>query len=383
MQIASRMDDIPLSSIRKVFDRANRLIAQGREVIHLTSGLPDFDTPAHIKAAAVEALDRGEVKYTANRGIPRLLEAISTKLEQDNGLVYDPQSEICVTVGVAEALIMSFMAVLNPGDEVIAPSPYFPFYRYAARMSEARLVEVPLRAENGFQPDPADLEAAITPRTRMIIATSPHNPTGAVWSAESMNGIADLAIKHDLVAVSDEIYEKCIYAGRQHISLAALEGMRQRTITLNGFSKSYAMTGWRLGYAAAPAELMSAMARIHAAVTVCAASFSQWAGVAALTGPQDEITAMVTEFDRRRKMVIDRLSAMPGLEVAPAEGAFYVFPKLQGLDMDSSALAEKLLMEGGAAVVPWGPDNFRVSYANSFENLSRAMDNVAGVMASL
>ena len=382
MQIANRMTAIPFSGIRKVFEEVNRKEKAGENIIRLEIGRPDFDTPNHIKEAGKLALDQGRVHYSSNYGIIELREAIAEKLKRDNGLSVDPDSEVIVTVGANEAVFISMMALLDPGDEVLIPDPCWLHYFYCARMAGAIPVSVPMRMENRFNPNIEDFRSRLTPRTRMIVINTPNNPTGAVYSEGVLKELAELAIKNDLFVISDEIYEKMVYNGERHYSTATFPGMRERTITINGFSKIYAMTGWRLGYAVADKELISALIRIHQYTTVCATSFAQWGAIEALKGPQTEAERMVKEFDRRRMLVYDALQEMQGIHVVEPKGAFYIFPNIRELGKTPEELTRYLLEEAKIAVIPgttlgeFGVDFIRISYANSYENLEIAMERM-------
>ncbi|MGD9043586.1 MAG: pyridoxal phosphate-dependent aminotransferase [Desulfobacterales bacterium] len=381
MQIAKRMNSIPFTPIRKIFEEANRREAAGETIIHLEMGRPDFDTPAHIKAAAIKAIEAGKVHYSSNYGLPELRAAIADKFKRDNNLDYDPATEIIVTVGATEAIFMAMMALLDPGDEALIPMPAFPAYSRCVYMADAKPVPVPAREANDFTPSVSDLQSQITSRTRLLVLTTPNNPTGAVYSAEVLEQIAALAVEKDLIVLSDEIYEKIIYDGQRHYSIAAYPGMRERTITVNGFSKSYSMTGWRLGYIGSSAELVAALIRIKQYATVCATTFSQWGAVEALNGPQDCVAEMVAEFDRRRRMVLERLAVMPAISFTRPQGAFYIFINTNGVGKPPQQIAAELLEKVKIAVVPWGDEHIRISYANSYQNLSKAMDALEAVLS--
>lgn len=383
MKLASRMDIIPFQRIRKIVEEVTRRERLGEKIIHLEIGRPDFDTPSHIKDAAIKAISDGKVHYTSNYGILELRNAISEKFKTDNGLEYDPLNEIIVTIGATEGIFLSMMAVLNPGDEVIIPDPSFPCYAQCANMIEAKPVMLPLKQENDFEPQVDELKAKINSKTKMIVINTPHNPTGAVYSEKTINQIAKLADENDLFVLADEIYEKNIYDGFQHFSIAAVPGMRNRTITLNGFSKSHCMTGWRLGYLASDKKVIDGLIRIHQYSTVCATSFAQHGAVAALTQSQESVWKMGQEFSRRRTMVVDRLQNMDGLSVFKPKGAFYVFINIEKLGMSSHKLGRYLLDEACIAVVPWGDRHIRISYANSYENLEKAMDNMEAALKKL
>jgi aminotransferase len=386
MKVAIRMSSIPFSGIRKVFEEVIRREKLGEKIIHLEIGRPDFDTPRHIKEAAKRALDEGKVHYSSNYGIPELREAIARKLKEDNGLSYDPSSEIIVTVGANEAVLTTMMGLLNPGDEVLIPDPCWLHYFYCAQLAGAIPISVPLREENGFNPDIRDFRSRLTSRTKMVVINTPHNPTGAVFSQEVLEELAQLARERDLFVLSDEIYEKMVYEKSRHLSIGSFPGMRERTVTINGFSKIYAMDGWRLGYVAASKEVISALIRIHQYTTVCATTFAQWGAVEALNGSQAEAGKMVEEFDRRRNLVYGALKGMPGIEVVKPMGAFYIFPNIRALGRTPEELTEYLLDKAQIAVVPgttlgeYGKDFIRISYANSYDNLKLAMERMKMVL---
>ncbi len=382
MYIADRMTQIPFSRIRKVFEEVLRREQNGEDIIHLDVGRPDFDTPQHIKDAARDALERGEVHYTSNYGLPALRRAVARKLAADNGVEYDPEKELIITCGVTEAIFMSMIAHLNPGDEVLVPTPCFPAYHSCIRMAGGVPVDVPLDESDGFIPNVEKLRSAITPRTRMIIINTPCNPTGVVYPRAALENIARMAQEHDLIVVSDEVYEKMIYDGAEHVSIASLPGMKPRTLTLNGFSKSYSMTGWRLGYIAAPEEMTGALLRIRQYVTVCPTSFAQWGAVAALEGPQDDLEMMVAEFARRRRLVCEAIEHMPNFFAVEPHGAFYVLVNISRMEKSPMDLAAHLLDEAKISVVPWGEKHIRISYANSFEKLRTAMERMQSAVNS-
>jgi aspartate/methionine/tyrosine aminotransferase len=383
------MNSIPFSGIRKMFEEVTRREKLGQKIIHLEIGRPDFDTPQHIKDGARGALDEGKVHYSSNYGIMELREAIARKLREENDLSYDPVNEIIVTVGANEAVFITMMGLLNPGDEVLIPDPCWLHYFYCAQMAGAVPVSVPLREENCFNPDLNEFRSRMTSRTRMIVINTPNNPTGAVFSSNVLEGLAELAKERDLFVLSDEIYERMVYDGSQHFSFGRLPGMRKRTVTINGFSKIYAMDGWRLGYVAADKELISALIRIRQYTTVCATTFAQWGGVEALNGPQDKAHKMVQEFDRRRGFVYGVLRDMPGVTVVKPRGAFYIFPNIRPFGRTSEEMAGYLLDEAHIAVVSgttlgeYGEGFIRISYANSYENLKTAMENMAAALGKL
>jgi aspartate/methionine/tyrosine aminotransferase len=373
---ARRLDAVPFSPVRQIFDRVSQLERDGASVIHLEIGRPDFDTPKHIKQAAYRALAEGQVHYTSNYGVPPLREAIAHKLRRDNHIEYDPRSEIVVTAGVSEGIMAAMLALLDPGDEVLIPEPVFPPFEMAARIAGAVPVPVHAKPENGYQPTRLDCEQRVSDRTRMLVVVTPGNPSGVVYTEGTLRALAGFAVDHDLLVVSDEIYEQLIYDGRRHVSCASLPGMRARTVTLNGFSKSYAMTGWRLGYMAADAKLVGALLKVHQYSVVCACSVSQWAGFAALEGPQDCLRDMVAEFDRRRRLLVERLRPVKVLCFPEPQGALYAYLDVSGLGATAEQLASDLLEEARVAVVPWGTNHLRISYANSYDNLDEALTRI-------
>ena len=389
MKVADRMKTIPFSGIRKVFEEVIRREKAGEKIIHLSIGRPDFDTPKNIKEAAKKALDEGKVHYASNYGIIELREAIAQKTERENNVSYDPAGEIVVTVGANEGVLLAMMGLLNPGDEVLIPDPVWLHYFYCAQMAGAVPVSVPTKEENEFVPQIDDFRALITPRTKMVVLTSPNNPTGSVAGEKDLEALARLAQEKDLFVISDEIYEAMVYDGNRHISIASLPNMKERTIIVNGFSKRYSMTGWRLGWIAADKALVSAMIRIHQYTTVCATTFAQYGAAEALTGPQVEINKMIEEFHRRRNLVYEALKDMPGIGVIKPRGAFYIFPNIKETGKSCDELTEYLLDEAKIAVVPgsvfgnYGDGYIRISYANSYENLEIAMANMKAALEKL
>ncbi len=383
------MKGVPYSGLRKMMMRAGELGREGKPVIHLEIGRPDFDTPAHIKAAARRALEEGEVHYTSNYGVSELRHAIAGKLRSENGLEFDENGEIAVTIGANEAVFLAMMAFLNEGDEVLVPDPSWLNYFYCITMAGGVPVSVPLRAEKGFRMDPEDVARLLTPRTRMMVVMSPHNPTGAVLDLGHLEALAALARERDLLVLADEIYEKMLYDGAVHHSIGGLPGMRERTLLVNGFSKSYSMTGWRLGYVAAPRDLIDVMIRVHQYTVMCATSFAQYGAVAAYEGPQDCVHDMRREFTRRRELILRRLQAMEGIDCPVPEGAFYAFPSVRRLGHSCQVVAEHLLEDAYIATVPgsafgkYGTGHIRLAYANSYENIEEAMDRMETSLAKL
>ncbi len=388
MKVADRMESIPFSGIRKIFEEVTRREQAGEEIIHLNIGRPDFDTPAHIKEAAKKALDEGKVHYSSNYGIPQLREALADKLQRDNQMAYDP-GEIIVTVGGNEAVFIAMMGLLDAGDEVLIPDPCWLNYFYCVQMAGGVPVSVPAKEEYQFTPHIDDFRSRVSDKTKMLVINTPNNPTGAVYSADFLEELAKLALENDLYILSDEIYEKMVFDGHRHVSFGSLPGMKARTVTVSGFAKNYSMTGWRLGFVAASPEAISAMVRIHQYVTICATSFAQWGAVAALNGPQGDVAHMITEFGRRGALVSSALQEMPGIQVAKPAGTFYIFPSIKETGKSSQEMAEYLLDEARIAVVPghvfgdYGEGYIRLSYANSYENLEMAMSNMHKALKKL
>ena len=370
---AERMEHMPFSGIRVVMEKATQMDARGEHVIHLELGRPDFDTPQVIKEAAYKSLEKGNVFYTSNYGSMELRTAVAEKLRVENNIHYDP-SEILITVGVGEGTFNAFGAYLEEGDEVLIPDPVWLNYIHVPEYFGAKAVPYTLKQENDYQIDMEELESKITDRTKMVVIISPNNPTGGVLGRETLEKLADIAIRHDLYVISDEIYEKLIFDGEKHISIASLPGMKERTITLNGFSKAYAMTGSRIGYAAGPERLIAPIYCAHQYSAMCPCTYAQWGAVAALRGPQGHIADMVKELDRRRLMLLDRLAAMPGVSFVRPKGAFYIMVSIPGLGTPMQAA--EFLLDAGLAIVPWDEEHLRISYANSYENLNIAMDRM-------
>ena len=380
---ADRLQHIPFSGIREVFEECDRLEAQGEDIVHLEIGRPDFDTPAPIKEAAVEALDAGHVHYTSNWGIAPLREAIAEKFAAENGLRYDPTDEVIVTTGATEAVLTTVLAQVDPGDEVLVPDPCWT-YEPSIRMAGAEPVAYRLDPADGFQPDLDSLAAAVSPETTLLVVNSPHNPTGSVLTPDRAAALRDFAVSNDLLVLSDEIYEQ-IRFDRKHVSLAALDGMFDRTVTVNGFSKAYSMTGWRLGYLAAPAPLAAEIVRIRQFTTTCAPSIAQHAGVRALSG--DLSAPMVAAFADRRDRVVERIAAVPGMTCPDPAGAFYAFPTVPDVADDGESFVWSLLREQGVALVP-GPvfspvhdDRVRLAFSNSIERIDEAFDRIEAWVA--
>lgn len=374
------------SGIRKVNDQAIALERQGTEVIHLELGRPDFDTPQYIKDAAIYAIQQGSVFYTQNAGILRLRETVAEKLKKQNHILYEP-NEIIITAGLAEAVYDTLSALLEAGDEVLVPDPVWMNYENVPKIFGAVPIPYSLKEETDFQPDMTELENKVTDRTKIVILVSPGNPTGSILSKKSLEQIAAFAKKHELIIVSDEIYERIIYDGRQYNSIASLSGMKERTITLNGFSKTYSMTGWRLGYLAGPKELVEEIAKVHQVVTTCAASFVQEAGIAALKDEKCEVNEMVWEYEMRRDYLVDAINAIPYISCKKPEGAFYLWVNIKELGITDQEFCERLLREAHVAVVPGsvfgsqGKGYIRLSYASSLAQLKEAVNRIKDFIA--
>ena len=375
---ATRLKDVQVGQIREVLDQATKLEQQGKDVIHLEIGEPDFDTPKEIVDAAIEALNRGEVHYTSNRGLLPLREAIAEKLKKDNDITADPESEILVTAGAAEAIYLAIMAHCNPGDEVLIVEPTFLSYRQLALIAGAKPIGIPTFEKDDWVVDPDRILKAVTPKTNMIILNSPNNPTGAVLPPDVLEKIAAIAIEHDLLVLSDEIYEKIIFSEQKHHSIASLPGMKERTLTINGFSKAYAMTGWRIGYIAAAQELMLPMVKLHQYTVTCISTFSQYAAITALKDGEPSVKRMTEEYEKRKNLVVEALNDIEGLTCSVPNGSFYAFPNIKAFGMSSQEFANSVLHETGVALVPghifspYGEGYVRLSFATSEEQLQEA-----------
>ena len=388
MRLADRVVDIGTETAFEAAARARALEATGRKVIHLEIGEPDFDTPANVREAAKRALDAGWTHYGPFMGLPQLREAIAADSTARRGMRVDPAT-VVVTPGAKPIMFFALLALAQPGDEVIYPDPGFPIYESMTRFVGATPVPLPLREENDFRLDVDELRRLVTARTKLIIFNSPANPTGGVLTLADLEAIADVAREHDITVLADEIYMRILYDGAEHHSIASFPGMAERTIILDGFSKTYAMTGWRLGYGILPEALVPAFGRLVINSVSCVASFEQIAAVAALTGPQDDVEAMVKEFDARRKLVVAGLNAIPGVTCRMPHGAFYAFPNVAGTGLDGPGMADRLLHQGGVSVLSGtafgrvGATHLRVSYANSRENLRLALQHFGEVVAGL
>ncbi len=395
MDLAKRVTGIKPSPTLAIAAKAKQMKSEGIDVVGFGAGEPDFDTPDNIKQAAIKALEEGFTKYTPVAGTDDAKDAIIGKLKRDQGLGYE-RNQIIISCGAKHNLYNITQALFQAGDEVLIPAPYWVSYPDQLILADATPVIVETAEENGFTVTVEDLEKAITERTRALVLNSPSNPTGGAYTRGQLEEIADLVKKKDILVISDEIYEKIIYRDFEFTSIAQLPEMQDRTVLVNGFSKAYSMTGWRLGYAAAPAELVGAIAKIQSQSTSNNTSFTLPAAVEALNGPQDFVEMMVVEFDKRRKYIVERLNGMDGVDCFDPVGAFYVFPNFAQVHKrsfkgkligDSTGLADYLLSEAKVAVVPGiafgADDNARLSFATSMENIEKGIDRIEAAIEDL
>jgi aminotransferase len=375
-RFSKKVDSISASGIRRFFE----LIANMDGCISLGVGEPDFITPERYIRAAFDSAMAGETHYTSNYGIAELREAIANHLQRLYGVRYDPQREIVVTIGVSEALLLATHALLDPGDEVLSPDPYYVAYQPCTTLAGGVFVPVPTQAENEFRVTAPDIEERITPRTKAILLGYPANPTGAQMTREDLLEIAEVAVKHDLVVIADEIYDRLSY-GIEHTCFASLPGMKERTILLGGFSKAYAMTGWRVGWLCAPSDVLEAMMKIHQYIIMSAPTPSQYAALEAITNGEEDVRRFVAEFDRRRRLMVKGLREI-GLTLNEPQGAFYVFPSIRSTGMEDFEFAERLLDEEKVAVIPGsafgecGRGHVRMCYASPYNLLEEALERI-------
>ena len=387
-RIASRLDRMAPSGIRKVNEKALAMEREGHKVLHFEIGRPDFDTPEYIKKAAFEALTAGKVHYTSNFGVMELRQVIADKLKRDNNVDYKA-SEILVTVGLSEAVFAVLATILNEGDEILVPDPVWLNYINVPNLLGAKAVTYDLKEENGYQMDLNEIRAKITDKTRAVVIITPNNPTGGVLSEDVLAELAQIVVENDLMVISDEIYERLVYDGAKHVSIASLPGMKERTFTMNGMSKAYAMDGWRLGYVAAPEEYVMAMNKFHQHNTTCAPAFVQAAAMAALTQEGDEVNNMVKEYQRRRDYAVKAINEIEGISCQCPKGAFYIFINCKSLGMTSADLSAYLLENAKIAMVPgdvFGPGGegyLRMSFANSYENIVEGCANLKKAVEQL
>ncbi len=380
MRVAQRMGRLGTETAFEVLVKARALEAQGRSVVHLEVGEPDFPTPENIVEAGIRALRDGKTKYTPSAGIPELREAIAVEVSRTRGVQVSPD-QVVVTPGAKPIMFFTIMALIEPGDEALFPSPGFPIYESMIDYCGGMAVPYGLREQNNFRFDPDEFRSLVGPQTKLIILNSPQNPTGGVLEASDLQVVADVASKYDVTILTDEIYRRVLYDGT-FSSLLSIPGMMERTVLLDGFSKTYSMTGWRLGYGVMPMELVPHITRLQTNSNSCVAGFTQYAGVEALTGPQDSVGKMVSAFKQRRDVIVEGLNAIPGFKCLKPRGAFYAFPNTTRTGWDSRKLADYLLNEAGVACLSGtafgqaGEGYIRFSYANSLENIKLALTRV-------
>jgi len=387
MKLATRMSRLGTETAFEVLVKAKALEAQGREIVHLEIGEPDFDTPSNIIEAAVKALHEGQTHYTPSAGIPQLREAIAEEISTTRGIEVNPD-QVVVTPGGKPIMFFTILALCEKGDEIIYPNPGFPIYESMINFVGATPVPVPLLMEKDFRFDIEEFKGLVSPRTKMIILNSPENPTGGVLTKEDLGAIAEIAIENDIIVLSDEIYNRILYEG-EFASITQFLGMMERTIILDGFSKTYAMTGWRLGYGVMPEWLAAQVAKLMTNSNSCTSAFSQWAATEALKGPQDESRKMVEAFHERRDVIVDGLNQIPGFRCLRPKGAFYVFPSIEDTGKSSREMEDFLLNEAGVAALSgtafgeYGEGFVRFSYANSVENIQKALGRIGEAIARL
>lgn len=381
--LSDKVIEIKPSGIRKFFD----IVQEMDDVISLGVGEPDFDTPWHIRDEGIYSLEKGRTFYTSNSGLKDLRQEVSNYVKRTQGITYEQADEIFITVGGSEAIDLAMRAMVNPGDEVLIPQPSYVSYEPCAILADAKPVIINLKEENEFRLTPQELEESITDKTKLLVLPYPNNPTGAIMERSDLEKIAKIIEEHDLYVISDEIYAALTYKG-EHVSIIALPGMKERTILINGFSKAYAMTGWRLGYACGPEEIIKQMIKIHQFAIMCAPTTSQYAGVEALKNGDEDVAMMREEYNRRRKFLLHEFKAM-GLQCFEPYGAFYVFPSIKQFGLSSDDFAMKLLEQERLAVVPGtafgdcGEGFIRISYAYSMEDLKKALDRIRHFISTL
>jgi len=375
------METLGTETAFEVLAKAKALEKQGKDVVHLEIGEPDFDTPRNIKEAAIKAINSGYTHYGPSAGIPELRETIAQYISKTRGIKAEAD-EVVVTPGAKPIMFFSILALVNAGEEVLYPNPGFPIYESVVNFVGAKPVPIPLKEENDFRMDQEYVKAKITKKTKMIILNSPENPTGGVLTREDLKVVADcIAKRDDVFVLSDEIYSRIIYEGK-HESIASLPGMKEKTILLDGFSKTYAMTGWRLGYGVMRKDIAQKVAQLQTNSNSCTCTFTQMAGIEALKGPQNEPERMDTEFKKRREVIVSGLNTIKGITCKKPRGAFYVFPNITGTGMNCRELGDYLLNEAGVAVLPgtsfgkYGEGYLRLSFANSIENIKKALDRI-------
>lgn len=385
---ADRMSLLGTETAFEVLAKAKKLEAQGKDIVHLEIGEPDFATPKHIVNAACLALNGGYTHYTAAPGIPEVRETISDYVRSHKN-VDASADDVVIVPGGKPIMFFSIMATVNPGDEVIYPNPGFPIYESVIRFVGGKPIPIPLREENQFRLDINELAQLITPKTKMLIINSPGNPTGGVLTSNDIKAIADLVRGKEILVLSDEIYDRIVYSDTPLLSIASLPGMKDWTIILDGFSKTYAMTGWRLGYGVMHPEIATGIAKLMVNSNSCTSAFTQIAGKTALLGPQNEVDTMVAEFKRRRDVMVDGLNSIPGVSCLSPEGAFYVFPNIRSFNKDCKEIADSLLADAGVACLEgtafgsYGDGYLRFSYANSVANIQKALERIETALGKM
>ena len=380
MKLADRMSRLGTETAFEVLAKAKQLEAKGKNIIHLEIGEPDFTTPRNIIDAGIKALNEGYTHYNPSAGVSELREVIAKEVSKTRKIEVNPD-QVVITPGGKPIILFGIMALVNEGDEVIYPNPGYPIYESVIEFFGAKAVPIQLREENDFRLDTHELKKLVTDKTRMIIINSPHNPTGGILTKDDLRVIADIAISKDIFVLSDEIYSRIIYEGSHH-SIASFPGMQERTIILDGMSKTYAMTGWRLGYGVMREDLAVLIAKLQTNSNSCTATFTQMAGIEALTGPQEEVDKMVAEFKKRRDVIVEGLNAIPRISCRTPKGAFYVFPNVKEIGWEVRKLSDYLLNEGGVAVLfgtsfgKYGEGYIRISYANSVENIKEGLSRI-------
>jgi aspartate aminotransferase len=387
MKLADRMSRLGTETAFEVLAKAKQLEAKGKHIIHLEIGEPDFDTPRNIVDAGIKALNQGYTHYNPSAGTMELREVVAKYVSKTRGLEVNP-NQVVVTPGGKPIMFFAILALVNEGDEVIYPNPGFPIYESMINFIGAKAVPIQLREENDFRLDIDELKKLVTDKTKMIIVNSPQNPTGGILTKDDLKAIADIALSRDLMVLSDEIYSRILYEGEPH-SITAFPGMQERTIILDGFSKTYAMTGWRLGYGVMREDLAVPISKLQTNSNSCTATFTQMAGVEGLTGPQDDVEKMVVEFKKRRDIVVEGLNAIPRISCRTPKGAFYVFPNVKEIGWDVRKLSDYILNEAGVAVLfgtsfgKYGEGYIRISYANSVENIKEGLSRIEKALQNI
>lgn len=385
MEVSRRSKTLGLSGIREIYEKAQKI----PNVIRLEFGEPDFDTPDNIKSAAIEAIKRGATKYSSSSGIPELRKVVADKLKVQNSISYDSSTEVIITAGATPAIHLALVAILDQGEEILVPDPGWASYAHSVMISGAKPVPYALKESSDYAFEREKAEKLISDKTKAILINTPSNPMGSVLSRKNLQELSDFALEHKLFVLSDEVYEKFVYQNGiedQHVSIGSLSEMKEKTVTINALSKTYSMTGWRIGYAAAPEPIISAMTKINAAENSCVSTFTQYAAVEALTGSQDSVKRMISAFEERRNILVEGLNKFSGFNCPIPKGAFYAFPNIQKTGYSSKELALKIVDEAHVAVVPGsafgkeGEGYLRIAYANSIENIKEALVRIGNIL---